>query len=150
METSNVFASFAFGVMVTISGLGHASAQAGPLTAIDIALEPDQAMNGRAHAANAALLKDFPHGYALDDTHHAHISVYAGYVPNIDLPKVYAAAGKVFAKEAFTSWKLTAFKYYYIPLAALCGRSRGGKARFLVAVIKLCECACAARVSLFG
>jgi hypothetical protein len=35
-------------------------------------------------------------------------------------------------------------------LAALCGRSRGGKARFLVAVIKLCECACAARVSLFG
>jgi hypothetical protein len=35
-------------------------------------------------------------------------------------------------------------------LAALCGRSRGGKARFLVAVIELCECACAARVSLFG
>jgi hypothetical protein len=33
-------------------------------------------------------------------------------------------------------------------LAALCGRSRGGKARFLIAVIKLCECA--ARVSLFG
>ena len=39
---------------------------------------------------------------------------------------------------------------WYIRLAALCGRSRGGKARFLVAVIKLCECACAARVSLFG
>jgi hypothetical protein len=36
------------------------------------------------------------------------------------------------------------------PRLLLCGRSRGGKARFLVAVIKLCECACAARVSLFG
>jgi hypothetical protein len=39
-----------------------------------------------------------------------------GYVPNSDLPKVYAAAGEVFAKETYTAWQLTAFKYYYIPL----------------------------------
>jgi hypothetical protein len=87
-----------------------------PVTAIDIAFEPDQAMTGHALAANAALLKDFPNGYALDATHHAHISILVGYVPNSDLPKVYAAAGEVFAKETYTAWQLTAFKYYYIPL----------------------------------
>jgi hypothetical protein len=33
-----------------------------------------------------------------------------------DLPEVYDSAGKVLAKEDYTTWKLTAFKYYYIPL----------------------------------
>jgi hypothetical protein len=52
-------------------GPGPANAQQNPVTAIDIALEPDQTMVGHAKAANAVLLKDFPNGYALDDTHHA-------------------------------------------------------------------------------
>jgi hypothetical protein len=91
-------------------------AQTNAVTAIDIALEPDQTMASRAKEANAALLKDFPNGYALDATHHAHVTMFSGYVPTADLPKVYAAAGKVFAKETYTAWKLTAFKYYYIPL----------------------------------
>jgi hypothetical protein len=37
------------------------------------------------------------------------------YVRTADLDKVYAAAGKVLADEEVTSWKLKAFKYYYIP-----------------------------------
>jgi len=32
-----------------------------------------------------------------------------------DLPSIYAAAEKVLAKEKYTDWKLTAFKYYYVP-----------------------------------
>jgi hypothetical protein len=61
-------------------------------------------------------LKDFPKGFALDDTHHPHVSVFAGFVPTADLTKVYAAAKKVLSKENYTTWKLTAFKYYYVPM----------------------------------
>ena len=68
-----------------------------------------------AEAANARLLKVFPKGFALDATHHPHISMLQRYVRTADLDKVYAAAGKVLADEKVTSWNLNAFKYYYIP-----------------------------------
>jgi hypothetical protein len=64
------------------------NAQQNPVTAIDIALEPDATMIQHAQADNAR---------------------------TADLDKVYAAANKVFASEKPTSWKLKAFKYYYIP-----------------------------------
>src|SRR5262245_58461658 len=91
------------------------SAQQSPLTAIDIALEPDATMIQHAEAANARLLKVFPKGFRLDATHHPHISMLQRYVRTADLDKVYAAAGKVLADEKVTSWKLKAFKYYFIP-----------------------------------
>ena len=93
-----------------------ANAQQSHVTAIDIALEPDQTMVGHAQAANATLLKNFPKGFSLDATHHPHVSIFAGFVPTADLPKVYDTAGKVLAKENYTTWKLTAFKYYYVPM----------------------------------
>ena len=37
------------------------------------------------------------------------------FVRTADLDKVYAATAKVLANEKPTSWKLKAFKYYYIP-----------------------------------
>jgi hypothetical protein len=89
-----------------------------PVMAIDIALEPDQTMVARAHAENARLLESFPRGFSLDETHHAHVSIYAGFVPTADLPKVYAIAAEVLAKEDYTSWQLTAFKYYYVPMGS--------------------------------
>jgi hypothetical protein len=86
-----------------------------PVTAIDIALEPDATMIHHAEAANARLLKQFPQGFALDATHHPHISMLQRYVRTSDLDRVYAAAGKVLAREKAASWKLKAIKYYYIP-----------------------------------
>ena len=91
------------------------SAQENPITAIDIALEPDTTMIQHAQDANARLLKAFPKGFALDATHLPHISILQQFVRRADLDKVYAAADKVFAREKPTSWKLKAFKYYYIP-----------------------------------
>lgn len=85
------------------------------LTAIDVLLEPDATMIQHAKAANARLLKVFPKGFALDATHHPHITMLQRYVRTADLHKVYAAAGKVLASEKVTGWKLEAFKYYYIP-----------------------------------
>src|SRR6476661_461674 len=85
------------------------------LTAIDIALEPDAVMMSRAFADNAALRENVPQGFALDATHHAHITLLQRFVRTADLPSIYAATETVLAKEKYTDWKLTAFKYYYVP-----------------------------------
>ena len=90
-------------------------AQQNPVTAIDIALEPDATMIQHAKDANARLLKEFPKGFALDETHHPHVSLLQQFVRTDDLEKVYAAANAVLAKEKPTAWTLKAFKYYYIP-----------------------------------
>ena len=86
-----------------------------PVTAIDILLEPDATMIQHAEAVNARLLKVFPKGFALDASHHPHITILQRYVRTADLDKVYAAAGKVFASENVAGWKLKAFKFYFIP-----------------------------------
>jgi hypothetical protein len=91
------------------------AAQQHPVTAIDIALEPDATMVQRAQAANARLLKSFPKGFTLDETHQPHISMLQQFVRTDDLDKVFAAANAVLAKERPTTWTLKAFKYYYIP-----------------------------------
>jgi hypothetical protein len=87
-----------------------------PITAVDIVLEPDATMIQHAQAANAGLLKNFPKGYTLGDEHAPHISVIGGYFHTANLDEVFAGASKVLASEKVTNWKLTAFKYYYIPL----------------------------------
>jgi hypothetical protein len=102
-----------FGALLAHAGTSGAPENA--VTAIDIALEPDATMIRHAEAANARLLKVFPKGFALDATHHPHISMLQRYVRTADLDKVYAAAGKVLADEKVTGWTLDAFKYYYIP-----------------------------------
>jgi hypothetical protein len=92
-----------------------ATATATDVTAIDIALQPDAVMVRRAKAANAALLKNFPKGFALDATHNPHVSMLQQFVHTADLEKVYAAAGKVFSTVDARKWKLEAYKYYFIP-----------------------------------
>jgi len=101
-----------------LSLLCHATApraQQNAVTAIDIALEPDATMMHHAKAANARLLKAFPKGFALDATHQPHVTMLQQFVRTADLDKVYAAANKVLESEKPTTWKLTAFKTYYIP-----------------------------------
>jgi hypothetical protein len=87
-----------------------------PIRAVDIVLEPDATMIQHAQAANAGLLKNFPKGYTLGDEHAPHISVIGGYFHTANLDEVFASASKVLASEEAMNWKLTAFKYYYIPL----------------------------------
>jgi 2'-5' RNA ligase len=104
---------------MTYEAAGHAKRQDASITAIDIALEPDETMVGHAREANAALRASFPAGFPLDATHTPHVTIFAAFVPTVDLPKVYAAGSEVLAKEKYTTWKLTAFKYYYIPLGQI-------------------------------
>jgi 2'-5' RNA ligase len=83
--------------------------------AIDIAIEPDATMAQRSQADNARLLKNFPQGFALDDTHHAHVTMLQRFVRVADLEKVCAAVTEAAAAENPSTWKLKAYKYYYIP-----------------------------------
>jgi 2'-5' RNA ligase superfamily len=85
------------------------------VTAIDILLEPDSTMVKHAEADNERLRKDFPKGFALDETHRPHISCLQRFVNTADLDKVYAAVDKVLVEEKPATWKLKAYKYYYIP-----------------------------------
>jgi hypothetical protein len=99
-------------LVLTLESAQHAAAQQdNAVTAIDIALEPGQAMEDRAHAANAALHADFPKGFPLDATHRAHVTLLQSYVRTADLEKVYAAANGVLAKEDVAHWRLRATKY---------------------------------------
>jgi len=62
--------------VATLGGFAQASAaQESPVIAIDIALEPDVTMIQHAQAANARLLKAFPQGFALDETHQPHVTM---------------------------------------------------------------------------
>jgi hypothetical protein len=102
------------------------SAQQSPVTAIDIALEPDATMVQHAEATNARLRKVFPKGFALDATHHPHITMLQRYVRTADLDKVYAAASKVLANDHVTDFKLKAYKYYYLTDKSLPGVGLSG------------------------
>src|SRR5271167_352362 len=92
------------------------STEKNSVTAIDIVLEPDSTMIQHAQEANARLLKNFPKGYSLDAEHKPHISVMGGYFYTANLDKTYAALETVLATEKVLSWKMKAFKFYYMPL----------------------------------
>jgi hypothetical protein len=110
------FAPLALGIVAALLGEGQKvrADEPNPVTAIDIVLEPDATMVKHAEAANERLLKEFPKGFALDKTHQPHISCLQRFVKTADLDKVYEAVSKVLAEEKPTSWKLRAYKYYYI------------------------------------
>ena len=115
LKSSKVISALSIGLVSMLGYAGTSLAQ-NPVTAVDIALEPDATMIQHVQADNARLLKAFPKGFALDASHHPHISMLQQFVRTADLiDRVYAAANKVFASEKPTSWKLKAFKYYYIP-----------------------------------
>src|SRR5262249_21390698 len=115
IESLGAFAGPGLGLGLAMAFVQGAVAQQNLVTAIDIALEPDATMIEHAKAANARLLKSFPKGFSLDDTHHPHVSILQQFVRTDDLDKVFAAANAVLAKEKPTTWTLRAFKYYYIP-----------------------------------
>jgi hypothetical protein len=97
-------------------GSATTSAEQNPITAVDIVLEPDATMVQHAQAANAGLLKNFPKGFTLGDEHAPHMSVMGGYFHTASLDDVFAGASKVLASEKVMTWKLQAFKYYYMPM----------------------------------
>ena len=107
----NIAAALGIGLALLPGYTVPSSAQQNPVTAIDIALEPDATMIQHAKAANVRLLKAYPKGFTLDATHQPHITMIQQFVRTADLDKVYAAADKVLANHRPTSWKLKALWY---------------------------------------
>jgi hypothetical protein len=125
----NRYAQMASIVICLTSLLGNsgaARAQQTPVTAIDIALEPDATMVHHAEAVNARLRSVFPKGFSLDATHHPHITMLQRFVRTADLMKIYASASKIFESYHVTSLKLKAYKYYYLTDPSLPGLGLSG------------------------
>src|SRR5215467_11006944 len=59
--------------------------------------------------------RTFPRGSPWTKLISRTISTLQRYVKTADLDKVYEAVGKVLADERPASWKLTAYKYYFLP-----------------------------------
>ena len=93
---------------------GAVAQRAESLTAIDVLLLPDQTMVEHAQRDNARLRENYPAGFALDATHHPHITLLQRYVRTKDLAAVYAAVEQVFNRERPAGWELTATGYYYL------------------------------------
>jgi phosphoserine phosphatase len=89
------------------------------VSAIDILLQPDVTMLQHSAADNASLLKAYPKGFALDESHRPHITMLQCFVRTADLDKVYAAVGKVLAGTNVNAMKLDATKRYYLPAGQL-------------------------------
>ena len=87
-KCAKVLATFCIGLMAMFGYTGASRAQQNAITAIDIALEPDATMIQHAQADNARLLKAFPKGFALDASHHPHISMLQQFVRTADLEGV--------------------------------------------------------------
>jgi 2'-5' RNA ligase len=109
------FAALCLSLTLLFGHAEHSIAQQNPVTAIDVALEPDATMIQHVKTINARLLKAYPNGFTLDATHHPHITMLQQFVRTADLDKVYAALNNAVADERPTSWKLKAIKNYYIP-----------------------------------
>jgi hypothetical protein len=99
-EHLEVFTAIGLGLGLAMAFVQGAVAQHNPVTAINIVLEPDATMIEHAKAANARLLKSFPKGFALDETHHPHISMLQQFVHTDDLDKVFAAANAVWPRRS--------------------------------------------------
>ena len=108
VKRRNVLAALVASFGLLLGHAGASGAQENPVTAIDIALEPDATMIQHALDANALLRKVFPTGYHLDATHRPHITMLQRFVRTADLDKVYAAVGDVLAGEKPAGWTLRA------------------------------------------
>ena len=101
--------SAAAGAAMLLGNAGRAGAEQNPVTAIDVALEPDATMIQHAKANNARLLKTYPNGFALDATHNPHVTLLQQFVRAADLDKVYAAADKALTGEQYAYDRNAAF-----------------------------------------
>jgi phosphoserine phosphatase len=106
--------------VVPVGAQGQPAAPAGDaLIAIDVLLEPDQAMVATANAINARLRGDYPQGYSLDETHAPHVTLIQRFVRVKDVEAVTAAIGNVLAVERPTDLQLQATGLVFVPSAGV-------------------------------
>jgi hypothetical protein len=87
------------GCATTKDVTSQARTQTDDVIAIDVLIEPDQAMVEKAGKVNAQLRKNYAEGYELDATHAPHITLLQRFVRSRELDEVTAAVTKVLADE---------------------------------------------------
>jgi hypothetical protein len=91
------------------------------LTAIDILIDPDEALISRAKAVNARMLQSVPSGFALDEHHQPHITTLQRYVRSADLDQVFDAVQGVIESLDVGTLPLTAVGLRHMEVAATPG-----------------------------
>lgn len=93
------------------------------LTAIDILINPDEAMLDQAKAWNERLLESIPSppGFELDKHHTPHITTLHRYVITSDLDKVFAAVQGVLSEFDVAGLKFTGARILHMEESALPG-----------------------------
>src|SRR5262245_47674514 len=91
------------------------------LTAIDILIDPDEAMIARAEAVNARMLASVPSGFALDEHHRPHITTLQRYVRRADLDEAFGVVERVLETVDVGGLKLTAVALKHMTVAAIPG-----------------------------
>ena len=103
MKTAIVTLLVALGLVSVLIHQANAranSASNDKLIAIDILLQPDQTMIGKANAVNTRLRGNYPGGYSLDAAHAPHITLLQRFVRVKDLDAVTTTVEKVYAARS--------------------------------------------------
>jgi len=95
------------------------------LTAIDVLIDPDEAMVSRAKAVNVRMLESMSSGFALDEHHRPHITTLQRYVRSADLDQVFDAVGDVLRTVDAGGLRLTAVGLFHMTSDAIPGLGLG-------------------------
>lgn len=82
------------------------------LIAINVLLEPDAATIEKARAVNARLRESYPAGFALDESHTPHITLFQCFVPVQELKATATAVSQALPAEQPAEWQSRASGYY--------------------------------------
>jgi len=88
------------------SANGQSVTSNGEIIAIDVLLEPDQAMVEQSNAINARLRQDYPDGYSLDATHAPHVTLVQRFVRASDLDAIYSELSRIAASQRLQKMQL--------------------------------------------
>ncbi len=104
---------------IVLTACSSASTDKEDLIAIDVLLEPDQAMLDRASEWNKKMLELTPEGFQLDSSHRPHITLIQRHIRKRDLHDVLAAIDAVRARIDLGRVMMTANGLYHIPVGDL-------------------------------
>jgi hypothetical protein len=100
----------AIGCLLAASPIHASEGKAVPtdneIIAIDVLLQPDQAMVAQSNAINARLRQNYPDGYSLDATHAPHVTLAQRFVHVKDLDAINATLSRIVASERLQEMQL--------------------------------------------
>lgn len=85
------------------------------IIAINVLIEPDQAMMEKAEEWNSRLRAELPQGFELDAAHAPHITLLQTFVLDDDMDAILAAMAEVGSQFDIDALKMEATGLYHVP-----------------------------------